>query len=82
MENLIIVPNHMKNVDYYENPSWTHFMDKLCLKGKQRNKKLFLQIQSINIMYHNIENMIVEPNDEKIIVYYENVSLTHLMDKL
>ena len=29
MEKMIIVPNPKKNGDYYENPSLTHFMDKL-----------------------------------------------------
>ena len=30
-------------------------------KENDEKKKLFLQIQSINIMYHNVENMIVVP---------------------
>ena len=28
MENMIVVPNHKKIGDYYENPSLTHFTDK------------------------------------------------------
>ena len=35
-----------------------------------------MQIQNINIMYPNVENMIVVPNHKKIGDYYENPSLT------
>ena len=28
-ENVFVVPNRKNNGDYYENPSLTHFMDKL-----------------------------------------------------
>ena len=45
-------------------------------------KKPSLQIQSINIVYPNAENMIVAPNHNKNGDYYENISSTHLMDKL
>ena len=51
-----------KNIrDYYEYPSLSHFWDELWLWGKWWKEKLFLQIKSINIMYHNMENMIVMP---------------------
>ena len=40
---------------------FSHSMNEHQLKVKSLNKKLFLQIQSINIMYPNVENMIVVP---------------------
>ena len=82
MENMITVPNHKKNGDYYENPSLIHFTDELWLQGKWWNEKLFVQIQSINIVYPNVESMIVVPNHKKNVDYYDNQGLTHLMDKL
>ena len=51
-------------------------------KGNGRKKKIFMQIQSINIMYSNVENMIVVLNYKKNGDYYENRSLTFLMDNL
>ena len=36
-------------------------MDELWLYGKWCKEKLFLQIQSIGIVYQNIENMIIVP---------------------
>ena len=45
-------------------------------------KKLYLQIHGINIMYPNVENMIVMPSQKKNVDYYENPSLAHLKDKL
>ena len=27
VKNMIVVPNHKKNGDFYENPGWPHFMD-------------------------------------------------------
>ena len=52
---------HNKNSgDYYEYPSWSHFMGEHWLK-KVVEKKLLLQIQSINVMYPNEENTNVVP---------------------
>ena len=45
-------------------------------------RKAALQIQSINIVYPNVENMIAVPNHKKNRGYYEDPSLTDLMDKL
>ena len=45
------------------------------------DKKLFLTNQSINIMYPNKENMIVIPNNKRNKDYYENPSLSDLMDE-
>ena len=53
--------NNKKNGDYYERPSLSHFMDELWLWGKWWKEKLFFQIQSISIMYHNVKNMVVVP---------------------
>ena len=50
-----------KNVDCYVYPSLTHFGDELQLQVKWRKETLFLQIQSINIVYPYKENMIVAP---------------------
>ena len=82
VENMTIVPNHTKNGDYYKNQTLTNFTDDYGLQGKCWNEKLFMQIQSINTMYHNMENMAVVPNDKKNADYYQNPSLTHLTNKL
>ena len=31
VENMVVVPNHNRNGDYYENPSLSYFMDELWL---------------------------------------------------
>ena len=59
--NMIVVPNNKKNGDCYYYPSLSYFVDGLWLWGKLKKEKIFLQIQSINIMYPNMENMIVVP---------------------
>ena len=59
--NMIVVPNHKKNGDYYKNPSLTYFTNELWLQEKWSNKKLLLEIKCVNIMYPNVENMIVVP---------------------
>ena len=53
--------NNKRNGDYYEYPSLPHFTDELWLQEKWWKEKLFLKIQSISIMYPNVENMIVVP---------------------
>ena len=53
--------NNKMNRDYYEYPSLSHFTDELWLLGKWWKEKLFLQIQSIKIIYSYVENMIVVP---------------------
>ena len=53
--------NNKKNGDYYEFPSLTYFTNELWFIGKWWKEKLFLQIQSINIMYLNEEKIIVVP---------------------
>ena len=47
-------------------------------KENSAKKKLFLQIQSIDIVYPNRESMIVVPKNKK----YENLSLTHSTNEL
>ena len=64
--NMIIVPNNKKNRDYYGYPWLSHFTDELWLEGKWWKQKLFLQIQSINIVYPNKVNMIAVTNNKKI----------------
>ena len=50
--------HNKKNVDYYEYPSFSHFMDEDSLQGKWWKEMLFLQFHSIKIVYPNDENMI------------------------
>ena len=57
--------NNKKNEDYYKYPSLPQFMDKLWLQGKWCKEKPLLQIQSINIVYHKVDNMIVVPITKK-----------------
>ena len=47
------------NGDYDEYPSLSPFTEELQLQGKWWKEKFFLQIQSINVMYPIVENMIV-----------------------
>ena len=49
------------NGDHNKYPSLSHFTDKLLLYGKGWKGMLFLPNQSINIMYPNVNNMIVVP---------------------
>ena len=56
--------------------SWMNF------NYKENGLNFFFQIQSINIMYPNVENMIVAPYHKKNGDYYENPSLTHFTDEL
>ena len=60
-ENMIVVPNHNKNEDYDENPSLAPLKDEHLLYKKSCKEKLFLQIQSINIVYHKEKTMIFVP---------------------
>ena len=50
-----------RNGDYYEYRSLSHFMGEHKLQWKWWKEKVFLRIQSINIMYPNSENIIVVP---------------------
>ena len=59
VKNMIVVPINKRNRDYYEYPSLCHFRDELQLQGNWWKEKLFLQNQSINILYPNEEDMIV-----------------------
>ena len=45
-------------------------------------KKLLLPNQIINILYPNVENMVVVPNHKRTGNYYENPGLSHFTDKL
>ena len=47
--------------DDNEHPSLTYFTDERYLQVKWWKEKPFLQIQSINITYPNVKNMIVVP---------------------
>ena len=58
--------NNKKSGEYYEYPCLFHFTDELWTWGKWWKEKLFLQIQSINIMYPNENNIIVVPIIKKI----------------
>ena len=49
---------------------------------KNGEKKAFLAKPKINIMYPNVENVIVVLNYKKNRDYYENPSLTHFTDEL
>ena len=42
-ENVVTVPNHKQNRDYYKNSSLSHFMHEFCLYGKLWKEKPFLQ---------------------------------------
>ena len=53
--------NNKKNGDYYEYPSLSPFSNKLWLKEKWWKEKVFLQIQSINILSPIMESMIAMP---------------------
>ena len=45
-------------------------------------KKAFLQIQCNNIVYPNMEDIIVVCNHKRNGDYYENLSLSHFIDEL
>ena len=51
--------HYKKNEDYYEYPNLSYFTDELRLRGKWWKEKLFFQIESISIVYPNVESMIV-----------------------
>ena len=53
--------HNKKNKDCYEYPSLTYFMDEHQFYAKWSKEKLFLQIQSINSMYPNVESMSTVP---------------------
>ena len=53
--------NNRKNRDYYGYLSLSQFTNELWLYGKWWKEKLFLQFQSINTVYPNVENMMVVP---------------------
>ena len=72
--------NNKKNGDYYKYPSLSLLMDEVWLQGKWWKEKLFLQTQSMNIMYHNVENMIVVPINKNG-DYYEYLCLSHFMNE-
>ena len=61
MENRVVVVNHNKNRDYYENPTWMNFNN----KENSGKKKLFLAHQSVSIMFPNVENLVLVPNHKK-----------------
>ena len=76
--NMIVLPKNKKKKEII-------MSIQVCLiplQGKWWKEKLFLPNQGSNIVYLNVENMIVMPNHKKNGDYYENASLTHLMDKL
>ena len=77
-----MMPNHEKNGYNYENPCLCISMDELWFMENGAKKKLFLQNQSINIMYLNVENMVVVSNHKKNGDYYENASLTYFTNEL
>ena len=81
VENMIIVPDHKRNGEYYKNPSLAHFTDELLLLGKLWKENLFLQNQSINIVYPNKENMILVPNNQKNGDDYEYPSLSYFANE-
>ena len=60
--------NNKKNGDYYEYPSLSHFTGKLLIIRKMVEIKLFLQTQSINIMYPNVENLFAMPITKIIVI--------------
>ena len=65
VENMIVVPI-MKTLEIIMSiqvclTSWMN----INYKENSGKKRLFLQIQSINIMYPNMVNMIVVPNNKK-----------------
>ena len=68
-----------KNVDYYEYLSLSYFTEEIWLQGKWWKEKLFLQIQSINMMYPNEENMIVVTITKKKGKFYKYPSLSYYM---
>ena len=65
VENVIVLPIMKKIGDDNEHPNLTHFTDECYLQVKWWKEKLFLQIQSINIVYPKVENMIVVPITNK-----------------
>ena len=74
MENMIVAPI-TKGIEIITSiKSLPHFMNQPWLQGKQWKEKLFLQIQSFNIMYPNIKNKIVVPTTKgmKIITSIED----------
>ena len=64
--NMIVVQNNEKNGDYYEHPSLSHFIDEHYLQEKWWKERLFFKIQSINIIYPNVENVIIAPITKRI----------------
>ena len=90
-KTMIVVPNNKKNGDFYEYLSLSQFMEEHLITGEVVEGKLFLKIQSIHILYPNVEKMIVVPNHKKneivMIIQvngdcYDNPSLTHFTDEL
>ena len=74
-ENVFMVLNHGKNDDCYKNPCLPLLTHKYCFEGKWIKKELFLQNQSINIIYDNKQNLFMVPNHEKSGDYYKNLCL-------
>ena len=62
--------HNKQNGDDYKYPSLTYFTNEYLFQGKWWKEKLVLQIQSINVMYHIVENVIVVSitNSVKIII--------------
>ena len=49
---------------------------------KMVESKAFHVKPKINIVYHNEKNVLRVPNNKKIVDYYENLCVSHLMSKL
>ena len=93
-ENMIVVPNHKKNGRKIVMPITKRMKIIMSIqvrlisrmnrnyKKKWWKEKLFLQVQSISIVYPNVESMIVVPNDKKNEDHYKIPSLSYLMKEL
>ena len=81
-ENMILVPitKRMENILSIQVCfiSWMNFN----YKENSGKKKLFLQIQSINIVYPNEVNLILVPNNKKNKDCYAYPSSSHFTEKL
>ena len=59
--NAFMVPNQKMNRDYYKNPCLSYLTSELWFLRKWWKEKLFLQNQSVNIMYPNEKNVFMVP---------------------
>ena len=70
-----------KNGDYNKYPSLSHSRMNFDYKKNYGKKSFSCKIQSINIMYPNVETMVLGPITIKNGDYYEYPSFSYFMDE-